>query len=157
MAILDQPGSNKPRNSGRWSLRLGVLGRAQAAVEFALVAPIVLIVLLIAIQFAIIGVAALGLGQIDYQGARYAAIHDNDGTTSTQVQTYMLSAASPIIGANSGKYLTVNVNTLPCAYSGTVTVAVSFDVNHLIMLPNPFMGVINFPSKLTNSQSAFCE
>jgi Flp pilus assembly protein TadG len=130
--------------------------RAQAAVEFAIMAPVVIIVMLVGVQFAIIGVAALGLGQIDFQGARYAAI--NSSASQSQVQTFMLSAASPLISAGSGKYLTVNLTPAPpCAFGSTVTVAVTFDVNHLIMLPNPFLGLINFPSSLSNSQSAFCE
>ncbi len=49
-------------------------------VELALVAPIVLFAMLVGIQFAIIGTAALGLGQANYQGARYAATN----TSATQ-------------------------------------------------------------------------
>jgi hypothetical protein len=35
-------------------------------------------------------------------------------------------------------------------------VSVTFDANHLVALPNPFFG-IQFPTSLTNSESAFCE
>ncbi len=133
-----------------------MLRRAQAAVEFALIAPVIIIVMLVGVQFAIIGVAALGLGQVDYQGARYAAV--NSSATQSQVQSYMLSVASPIISANSGQYLTVGLSpTPPCSFGSTVTVSVTFDVSHLVMLPNPFLGLINFPTSLTNSQAAFCD
>jgi hypothetical protein len=51
---------NSPRHDGTL--------RGQAAVELALITRIVLFVMLVGIQFAIIGTAALGLGQADYQG-----------------------------------------------------------------------------------------
>jgi TadE-like protein len=134
--------------------------RAQAAVELALIAPIVLMLLVVGVQLALIGDAALALGQVDYQGTRYAAV--NTSATKTDVQSYMVSVGSPLIAANSGGYLTItSMNPDPasqtaCAYGGTVTVAVSFDIAHLVALPNPFLG-IHFPTALTNTQSAFCE
>ena len=145
---LSNPGTRKRR-------RVGV-GRAQAAVELALIAPIVIILLLVGVQLAIIGDAALGLGQVDYQGARYAAV--NPSYTQSQVQSYMLSVASPLIAANNGSYLTTTMSPAPpCAFGSSVTVAVSFNINHLVVLPNPFLGIISFPTTLTNSESAFCE
>ncbi len=111
--------------------------------------------MLIGIQFAIIGVAALGLGQIDYQGARYAAT--NPSATQSAVQSYMVSVASPIVGASSGRYLTSSLSPAPpCTFGSTVTVSVTFDAAHLVVLPNPFFG-LQFPTSLTNSASAFCE
>jgi Flp pilus assembly protein TadG len=130
--------------------------RAQAAVEFALIAPVVAIVLLVGVQFAIIGAASLGLGQVNYQGARYAAV--NTSASQSAVRAYMISVASPLISANNGQYLTTSMNPAPpCSFGGTVTVSTTFDISHLVMLPNPFMGVINFPTTLSNSESAFCE
>lgn len=129
--------------------------RGQAAVELALITPIVLFVMLLGIQFAIIGVADLGLGQANYQGARYAAT--NPSATQSAVQSYMVSVASPVIGAGSGKYLTSTLSPAPpCTFGTTVTVSVTFDARHLVALPNPFFG-IPFPTSLTNSESAFCE
>jgi len=129
--------------------------RGQAAVELALITPIVLFLMLVGIQFAIIGLAVMGLGQVDYQGARYAAT--NPSASQSTVQSYMVSVASPIIGAASGKYLSSTLSpTPPCSFGSTVTVAVTFDASHLVVLPNPFLGV-TFPTSLTNSESAFCE
>ena len=135
----------------------GRLERAQAAVEFALIAPVVIVVMLVGIQFAIIGAASLGLGDVAYQGARWAAI--NSSSTPAQVRTYMISVASPLIASSNGSYLTVSIpaGTMPCTFGGTVQVPVSFDIAHLVVLPNPFMGMIHFPTALTNSESAFCE
>ncbi|MBF6561216.1 MAG: hypothetical protein IVW56_13075 [Candidatus Binataceae bacterium] len=140
---------------GKFRRLLAGARRAQAAVELALIAPVILVVIVVGVQFAIIGVAALGLGQVNYQGARYAAI--NPGSSQSQVQSYMLSVASPIIAANSGSYLSSTLSPAPpCAFGSQVTVAVTFDVGHLVMVPNPFLGV-NFPTSLTNSNTAFCE
>ena len=128
---------------------------AQSAVEFAFALPIVLITLVVGIQFAIIGEAALALGQVNYQGARYAAV--NTGADQTAVKTYMLSVASPTISANSGTYLTATLSPAPpCVFGSSVTVSLSYDAAHLLALPNPFLG-INFPTTLTSSESAFCE
>ena len=129
--------------------------QGQAAVELALITPIVLFLMLVGIQFAIIGTVALGLGQVDYQGARYAA--NNPSASQSAVQTYMVSVASPLISAGSGKYLTATLSpTPPCTFGSTITVSVSYDAKHLVVLPNPFLGIA-FPTTLTNSESAFCE
>jgi Flp pilus assembly protein TadG len=130
-------------------------GKAQAAVEFAIILTVALIVLVIGVQFAIIGNAALALGQANYQGARWAAV--NPSATQSQVNSYILSVASPTISANNGSYLTTTLNPAPpCAFGNALTVSLTFDVKHLIAVPNPFLG-ISFPTALTNSESAFCE
>ena len=147
---------------GRWlSLAMRLLrgaSRAQAAVELAMVATVLIFALVVGVQFAILGEASLALGQVNYQGARYAAVH-SASATSDSVKTYMLSHASPTISANNGSYFDYqsgSTPTLPCAQGGTVTVSVSFSATHLIGLPNPFMG-ISFPTALTSSQTAYCE
>ena len=130
-------------------------GRAQAAVEFAIILTVALIVLVIGVQFAIIGNASLALGQADYQGARWAAI--NPSANQSQVNAYILSVASPTIAANNGSYLTTTLSPAPpCAFGSSVTVSLTFNVQHLIAVPNPFLG-ISFPTSLSNSESAFCE
>ena len=135
---------------------LAGLGRAQAAIEFALIAPLVAMLLVVGVQFAIIGAAALGLGQANYQAARYAAV--NPSASKSAVQSFMISAASPLIAANNGPYLTTNMSPAPpCNFGSTVTVSVTFDLAHLVMLPNPFLGVIKFPTTLNSSESALCE
>jgi uncharacterized protein (UPF0333 family) len=130
-------------------------GRAQSAVELAFVLPVVLTVMVVGVQFAIIGAASLALGQVNYQGARYAAI--NASATQDAVKTYMLSVASPTISANSGAYLTASLSpTPPCTFGTAITVSLSYNAAHLLALPNPFLG-ISFPTTLTSTESAFCE
>jgi Flp pilus assembly protein TadG len=128
---------------------------AQSMVEFAFALPVVLIVLVVGIQFAIIGEAALALGQVNYQGARYAAV--NGSATQDNVTTYMLSVASPTISANNGSYFHATLSpTPPCTFGSSVTVSLTYDASNLLALPNPFLG-ISFPTTLTSSESAFCE
>jgi len=150
---------NFPTTSTIDSLRIGTrfrktACRGQAVVEVGLIMPVVLFVMLIGIQYAIIGLALLGLGQANYQGARYAAV--TSGATASSVQSYMVSVSSPIIGSTSGQYLSSTVTSLPCTFGGSVTVSVTFNASHLIVLPNPFFG-IPFPTTLSNSETAFCE
>ncbi|HVA77697.1 MAG TPA: TadE family protein [Candidatus Binataceae bacterium] len=135
--------------------RMTGAGRAQAAVEMAIILPIALVVLVVGIQYAIIGEAALALGQANFQGARYAAV--NTSANQSTVQSYMVSVASPLISASNGQYLTSTLNpTPPCAFGSTVTVSLTYNASHLVALPNPFLG-ISFPKTLSSSESAFCE
>jgi hypothetical protein len=64
-------------------------------VEFALVLFVALIVLFVAIQMAFIGQAALALGQLNYQAARYAAVNPTFGCS--ELATYMSSNGSPTV------------------------------------------------------------
>src|ERR1700675_1097754 len=72
----------------------------QAMVEFALVLFVAMIVLFVAIQMAFIGQTALALGQINYQGARFAAV--NQCATPSDVATYMVINGSPTITKTCG-------------------------------------------------------
>jgi Flp pilus assembly protein TadG len=157
LTTMSTDGKSAPRgNLARLKQRLASTSGGQAAVELALAMPVLVFVLVVSVQLAIIGTASLALGQVNYQGARYAAV--NSSATQSSIQTYMLSVASPMIAANSGQYLTVTVNPAPpCSFGASVTVATTFDVSHLTVLPNPFLGVVTFPTTLSNSQTAFCE
>src|ERR1700737_3621882 len=91
--------------------RQGTAFSGQAMVEFALVLFVALIVLFVAIQMAFIGQAALALGQINYQGARFAAV--NQCATPSDVATYMVINGSPTITKTCGSQspaLTITVS-----------------------------------------------
>jgi Flp pilus assembly protein TadG len=92
------------------SVRFFVTGRGQAAVEFALVATVAMIVLFVAVQLALIGEDALALGQMNYQGARWAAV--NTCATYSDIANYILSVGSPSVtesGGTCGTQLTVTI------------------------------------------------
>jgi hypothetical protein len=125
-------------------------------VEFAMVMTVALFVLLVAIQFAMIGQAALAVSQLAWHGARYAAVNPN--LSQDAIRTYMLSVGSPTITHNGGEDLTITLdpNTTPRTFGQPVTVNVSYEANRQIVLPNPFLG-ISFPSTLASQQTAMSE
>ncbi len=66
-------------------------------VEFALVLSVAMIVLLVSIQMAFIGQAALALGQMNYQAARYAGVNPTFGCST--VASYMQSNGAPTVAS----------------------------------------------------------
>ena len=165
---------NMPRY-GRFGLR------GQAMVEFALVMFVALIVLFVAIQMAFIGQAALALGQMNYQGARFAAV--NQCAQPSDVASYMVANGSPTITRGCGSQLTVSVSdngtslgsgtatcsgwTAPttCAsprhFGDSIQVSVTFNTASIIFLSkstsNPnFLG-IPFPTQLSSQETAMSE
>jgi Flp pilus assembly protein TadG len=148
--------------------------RGQAAVEFALVLTVGLIILVVAIQMALLGETALALGQVNYQGARYASLHQC--ATAADVAAYMTSVASPTLsGGNCGANMAVTVTDIngsssasgscanpgcagtPRTFGSQVTVAVVYTIPPSQMfLPNPFLG-ISFPATLSSSEAAMSE
>lgn len=163
-------------------LRNGGFGfRGQAMVEFALVLFVALIVLFVAIQMAFIGQAALALGQINYQGARFAAV--NQCATPSDVASYMVANGSPTITRGCGAQLTVTVSdngtslgtgTATCSgwsapttcasprnFGDSIQVSVTFSTSSIIFLSksttNPnFLG-IPFPKQLSSQETAMSE
>jgi hypothetical protein len=84
--------------------------KGQAAVEFALISVVAMIVLFVAVQLALIGEDALALGQMNYQGARWAAV--NTCATDDQIIQYILVSGSPSVtqsGGSCGTYLTMDI------------------------------------------------
>jgi len=165
------------------SVRLISKGRGQAAVEFALVATVAMIVLFVAVQLALIGEDALALGQMNYQGARWAAV--NTCATYSQVANYMTSTGSPSVTTPSscGTKLTINITdslgssgpitgstcsgatvtaTLCGAgvpqrtFGSSVMVQVQFNASSALFLPSPFLG-ISFPTTLSSTETAMAE
>jgi Flp pilus assembly protein TadG len=159
--------------------RTGLRTRGQAAVEFALVLTIAMIVLFVSVQLALIGHASVALGQMNYQGARYAAVHPT--ATVSDVAKYMVRVGSPFVTKNCGSSLTItmiekdkdglNPSASPAVtgscgaptnlgatrpFNSQVTVNISYDAASQLVIPNPFLG-ISFPSTLTSSESAMVE
>ena len=157
-------------------------------VEFALIATVAMIVLLVSVQLALIGGDALDLGQMNYQGSRWAAV--NTCATADQVLQYILSVGSPTVtqsGGNCGTQLTMTLtdsNGGPKNYTGStcttptpattcanprsfgtpVTITLKFDASNAIFLygaggatNKPWMGLINFPTQLSSTESAMAE
>jgi hypothetical protein len=96
--------------------------KGQAAVEFALISVVAMIVLFVAVQLALIGEDALALGQMNYQAARWAAV--NTCATNDQIMQYILFAGSPTVtksGGTCGTYLTMVITDSTQTGGTTVT------------------------------------
>jgi hypothetical protein len=174
------------------SLRFHITGRGQAAVEFALVATVAMIVLFVAVQLALIGEDALALGQMNYQGARWAAV--NTCALDTEIANYIVSVGSPSVtksGGTCGTQVAIAItdssvggapstrssikgtactnpppSATPCGanisqrpFGTPVKIDLSFDASKAIFLGNGknWMGLINFPTTLTSTESAMAE
>jgi hypothetical protein len=154
----------------------------QAMVEFALVLSVAMIVLFVAIQMAFIGQAALALGQINYQGARFAAV--NQCATPSDVATYMVLNGSPTITKGCGSSLTITVSDngtslgtgtptctgtftppttcgSPRSFGDSIQVSVTFKTASVIFLSknttNPNFFGIPFPTQLGSKETAMSE
>jgi Flp pilus assembly protein TadG len=127
--------------------------RAQAMVEFALISTVVLLVLLVGIQFAIVGQKALSVSQLAYQGARYASV--NATTDGSGIISYLQGIAGSSLSVSS-LTITVNPSSAPRAFTSSVSVTVQYDLTSSIVLPNPFLGV-KFPTSLSATETAMSE
>ena len=153
-------GSARPRRSRT--------SRGQSAVEFALMAVLAIIIMTVGIQFALIGQAALALSQGSSVLARYAAVNPGtvgpNGTVALTAPMKQLLSSS--ILTNSGGDLTVTI----ASYSGTTTnttdtpvqtdrlvIRLSYNAKSKIALPNPFLGIVTFPTTLSASDSQMYE
>jgi Flp pilus assembly protein TadG len=165
----DGASQRAPRSVTSHFRRILYCGRGgQAFVEFALILVVALIILFVAVQMALLGQASLALGQMNYQGARYAAQHPDCDLTSCangeqSIQSFMLSVGSPTITQSNGQYLTITVNpSAPRQNFKSVQVNVSFDASPLLVLCKPsngscsFLG-IPFPTTLQSSETAMTE
>ena len=143
-------------------------GRGQAMVEFALIATLSLLVLLVGIQFAIIGQAALAVTQASYLGARAASV--NASLTSNSLQTAVANQMSPTI--SGATFTLTNTNDPTCtagpgnsrSFGCPINVTVNYDATSKLFLPAswslPIFGrtqVIIFPTALTSTESAMTE
>ena len=145
--------------------------RGQLAVEFALISTVAMMVMLVGVQFAIIGQAALALSQGASAIARYVAVNEPLGSVSASYSgnpsAAMQAVLSSSILTHSGADLTVTINSYKGGTAATTTstpvatvdravVTLSYNAASKIGLPNPFLG-ITFPTALSASDSELYE
>ena len=141
--------------------------RGQAAFEFAMIAPLALVMILVGVQFAMIGQAALAVSQGSSALARYAAVNPGalgaNGTVT--LTTPMKQLLSSSILTNGGADLTVTIasytgttltTTSKPKYTDRLVINLSYNATSKIALPNPFLG-ITFPTTLAASDSQMYE
>ena len=143
------------------------VSRGQSAVEFALISVAFLMVLLLGVQWAIIGQAALALSQGASAIARYAAVNEPLGTIgatySGNPNAAMQNLLSPTILTNGGADLTVTINSYKGSTVSTTTAApgqfdravvtLSYNTASKVVLPSSFLGSLTVPATLSASDS----
>jgi Flp pilus assembly protein TadG len=148
-------------------LRGNRISRGQSAVEFALISVLALAVMLIGIQFALIGQTALAVSQGSAALARYAAV--NPGSLGQNGPAAMPSAAAALLSSsiNDGN-LTVTIASYQSdgvtVENGTIVptqdqvkISLSYNATNKLFLPaNTLLG-ISFPTTLTAADSALYE
>ncbi len=149
------------------------ISRGQSTVEFALLSTLAMIILLVGVQFALIGQATLALGQGSSYIARYAAVNQgqlgtyNGSVTGNSLPTTVQQMLSSTLLNNGGKDLTVTIHSYtggtttqtntPNPSSDYVVITMSYNTAGVMALPNPFLGIINFPKGLSASDSELYE
>jgi Flp pilus assembly protein TadG len=130
------------------------LQRGQAAVEFALLSTLALALLVVGIQFAIIGQAALAVSQASYLGARAASV--NETLTSDTLSTTISKQISPTIsGATVSMTNTADPSCgPPRSYGCPISVTVTYNAASKIFLPSNTLLGLTFPTTLTATESA---
>src|SRR5579863_10440759 len=93
------------RSRRRW------FSRGQAAVEFALISTVALMIMLVGVQYAMIGQAALAVSQCASAIARYAAVNESTigASYSGSPTAAMQALLSSSIGTNGWGDLTVTI------------------------------------------------
>lgn len=168
---LDAKQNAVPATCPSRSSRRSRISRGQSAVEFALISTIALVVMLVGVQFALIGQAALAVSQGASALARYAAVNPgtmgpNSSVKASSLPTAAQQLLSSSILTGSGGDLTVTV----ASYTGTTTtttstpgytdravVSMSYNAASKIFLPSTTLLGITFPSTLTSSDSQMYE
>ena len=158
-----------------WRLRMSRIGRGQSTVEFAMIAVLAITIMLVGVQYALIGQAALAVSQGSSAIARYAAVNPGTvgGTSGNSAVTLNGSAeqqllSSSICGGTCGNLTasitsisattgTANTTANPPAFGDRLTVILSYDARSKIVLPNQFFGIPLFPTTLSASDSQMYE
>jgi Flp pilus assembly protein TadG len=152
--------------------------RGQSAVEFALISVFALAVMMIGIQYALIGQAAVAVSQGSGALARYAAsnasaLPTTNGTVKgSGLPASMQQLLSQSILTNSGNDLTVSINSFtgsgateknPPAQGDQLVISLSYVTTSKIAVPNPFLAMpplfpgITFPGTVAATDSQMYE
>jgi len=169
--MLNRPDKKQSGSVAPQWLRGSRISRGQSMVEFALGATLALVVMLVGIQFAIIGQSALAVSQGSSALARYAAVNPGamgyNGTVTLNTAEENLLSPSILTSTGGTADLTVTINSYtgttstetstPVASQDRVVIALSYNAASKIVLPSTTLLGITFPSTLTASDSQLYE
>ena len=154
------------------------VNRGQSAVEFALLSVFALAMMLVGVQYALIGQAAVAVSHGSSALARYAASNVGNYIANGKVKASALPLAArqvlpQSIMTNGGDDLTVTVNSLKGDGATTeankpspgeqVVITLSYDTSSKLAVPNPFLAMppifpgITFPNPVGATDSQMYE
>ena len=130
-----------------------LISGGQTAVEVALVAPILVLMMVGVIQVILIGSAALAVNQAAVACARYASL--NPSLSQSSLDTYLKNIASPLI--NDAELQTVALTPAPTRATGTsLSVTVTYVLSAKLFLSSSFFG-ITFPNRVSVTETMTSE
>lgn len=119
--------------------------RGAAAVEFALILPVLLLILIGIVEFSLAFNAQLSLNQAAREGARYMAIHNNTGAAATAAK----NAAGRLAPATVSVSFAVSGGGTTCAANKQVTATTSYTLTTVTGFLDAFTGNIVLTGKGT--------
>jgi Flp pilus assembly protein TadG len=132
--------------------------RGQALVEFALLAPLFLFVVFVALQIGLLMMMYFNVIQVTRETARWVAIRPN--TTDANIRAQAIALMRP--GMRAASYTSVT-STPPCASldsfsrcparapGDVLTVEILYNASHVVFLPTEFHllgGITRIPTQL---------
>jgi Flp pilus assembly protein TadG len=116
-----------------------------AAVEFALILPVLLLILIGVIEFSLAFNAQLSLNQAAREGARYMAIHNNTGAAATAAS----NAAGRLAPSTVTTTFAVSGGGTACSAGKQVTATTSYTLTTVTGFLDAFTGTIVLTGKGT--------
>lgn len=126
----------------------------QTLVEFAIILPLLLILMLGVIQMILVGGSALAVNQAAIACARYASV--NPSADESTVNTYLKGIASPLINDAGLATLSLQPSGVPRTTGTAVSVTVSYNLGSKLFLGTSFFGV-HFPSQVSVTETMTSE
>ncbi|GAP54228.1 tade family protein [Arthrobacter sp. Hiyo6] len=119
--------------------------KGAAAVEFALILPVLLLILIGIVEFSLAFNAQLSLNQAAREGARYMAIHNN----ALDAATAASNAAGRLAPSTVTTTFTVTGGGSSCAPNKQVTATTSYTLQTVTGFLDAFTGTIVMTGKGT--------
>jgi Flp pilus assembly protein TadG len=118
----------------------------QTAVEFAILLPLFLLLLLGVEQVGVIGGAALAVNQAAASCTRYASL--NPSADQATLQSYLSANASSLINDSNLQPLVLQPATVPRTTGTSVAVTITYSLKKKLVLGSSFFGA-QFPTQLS--------
>lgn len=126
----------------------------QTLLEFAFILPIFVLLMLGVVQMVLVGGTALAVNQAAVTCSRYAAL--NPSYTSTQINSYLTTIASPLINDSGLQALSLSPTTTPRSTGSALSVTVTYNLKNKLFLGSSFFS-FTFPTQVSVTQTVTSE